>query len=84
MELAITVSQRIIHGAKDEVVPIELSRSYEKRKTERKEDVRLLEIAGAGHFELIDPRTAAWRKVESTVVGLLGISTTPKPGRRNG
>ncbi|HEV2114231.1 MAG TPA: alpha/beta hydrolase, partial [Terriglobales bacterium] len=73
MELAITVSQRIIHGAEDEVVPIELSRSYEKRKTERKEDVRLLEIAGAGHFELIDPRTAAWRKVESTVVGLLGI-----------
>lgn len=74
IELAIRVPQYIIHGAQDEIVPVEMSRSYVKRKAERGEQVKLVEIAGAGHFELIDPLTAAWQKVRSSVLELFGLS----------
>ena len=71
IELAIKVPQRVIHGVQDSVVPIELSRRYVKEKSKRGEDVKLVEIAGADHFELIDPRSAAWKTVERNVVELL-------------
>jgi hypothetical protein len=31
-----------------------------------------LEISGAGHFDVIDPRSHAWKRVEQTVVQLAG------------
>jgi hypothetical protein len=33
--------------------------------------VHYLEISTAGHFELIDPHSNAWPKVENTVLHLL-------------
>ena len=33
--------------------------------------VTLLEITQADHFDLIDPRSTAWAKVEGTVLHLL-------------
>jgi len=30
--------------------------------------VRLVEIAGAGHFEVVDPRSQAWKNVERVVM----------------
>jgi hypothetical protein len=41
-----------------------------KQKRGLQEDVHLLEIAGASHFDLIDPRSAAWKQVEHTVLQL--------------
>jgi len=41
------------------------------KKKKRGENVHLLEIENAGHFELIDPRSAAWKQVEKTLLGLL-------------
>jgi len=73
IELAIKVSQRIIHGTEDDIVPIELSRRYAQKKAKSHEDVKLLEIPNAGHFELIDPRTAAWKTVEQNILELLGL-----------
>lgn len=67
--------QWLIHGATDDIVPPTFSRDYvaakQKRSGNEKEDVHLLEISGAGHFDLIDPRTAAWKQVERTVLQLL-------------
>jgi acetyl esterase/lipase len=69
--------QWLIHGSSDGVVPPAFSRNYvavqQKRsgkKRSEKEDAQLLEISGAGHFDLIDPRTAAWKRVEETVLQL--------------
>jgi acetyl esterase/lipase len=71
-EAAITgVPQRLIHGAKDDIVPVEMSRSYREVKKKRGEDVQLIEIADAGHFELIDPQSKAWGAVQETVLKLL-------------
>jgi acetyl esterase/lipase len=67
--------QRLIHGSADDVVPPAFSRDYvtakQKRTGSEKEDVHSLEIPGADHFDLIDPRTKAWKQVETTVLELL-------------
>lgn len=68
MKLAVAARQWLIHGAADDVVPVEFSRDYVKAKQASKEDVRPVEIAGAGHSDLIDPRAAAWKEVERVVL----------------
>jgi|ERR1700722_9162405 len=68
--------QWLIHGSSDDIVPPAFSRDYaagkQKRSGHEKEDVRLLEISGADHFDLIDPRSQAWAQVEKTILSLLG------------
>jgi acetyl esterase/lipase len=63
--------QRILHGTRDEVVPIEMSRTYAAAAKRSGDDSKLIEIAGAGHFEPIDPRSTAWPIVKSAVLDLL-------------
>jgi acetyl esterase/lipase len=75
MVLAIPQARQwLIHGSADEIVPPDFSRDYvsakQKRSGKEKEDADLLEISGAGHFDLIDPRSQAWKRVEETVLQL--------------
>lgn len=73
MQLSISQARQwLIHGLQDDTVPFAFSRDYvsAKQKHRSKEDVHLLEIAGAGHLDLIDPRSAAWKQVERTVLQL--------------
>jgi pimeloyl-ACP methyl ester carboxylesterase len=67
MKLSIKARQWLVHGADDQIVPPEFSRDYASAKNKAKEDARLVEIAGAGHFEVVDPRKGAWREVERAV-----------------
>jgi pimeloyl-ACP methyl ester carboxylesterase len=71
MQLSIKATQWLIHGASDDVVPSSLSRNYTEQKRTRGDDVHYLEIASAGHFDLIDPHSAAWPKIEATIMHLL-------------
>ena len=68
MRLAVGARQWLVHGAADDVVPPEFSRDYVIAKQKKKEDARLVEIAGAGHFEVADPRSGSWKEVERVVV----------------
>jgi len=75
MQLTIpNARQWLIHGAVDDVVPPAFSRDYvaakQKRTGKEKEDVHLLEIPGADHFDVIDPRAAAWRQIADTILQL--------------
>jgi acetyl esterase/lipase len=72
IELKIKATQWLIHGSEDEVVPPPFSRNYTEQKRQKGEDVHYLEISTADHFDLIDPRSSAWPKVENTVLHLLG------------
>jgi acetyl esterase/lipase len=67
-KLAIRARQWLVHGATDDVVPPAFSRDYVSAKQKTNEDVRLVEIAGAGHFEVVDPRSQAWKNVERVVM----------------
>jgi acetyl esterase/lipase len=75
MELPIPQARQwLIHGSADDIVPPDFSRDYDSAKQKRagkeKEDAHLLEISGTGHFDLIDPRSQAWKQVEETVFTL--------------
>lgn len=64
--------QVLIHGSVDDIVPFPFSRDYvrEKGKHTPRENASLVEIAGAGHIDLIDPNSAAWKQVEKAVLQL--------------
>ncbi|MGA9712992.1 MAG: alpha/beta hydrolase [Candidatus Sulfotelmatobacter sp.] len=72
MKLAIGARQWLVHGAEDDVVPPAFSRDYVAAKQKMKEDARLVEIAGAAHFEVVDPRSGAWKAVEKAVLEAVG------------
>lgn len=68
MRLKIPQAQQVlIHGVNDDVVPLDFARRYAEAKLKQGEQVRLIEVPSAGHFELIDPRSAAWAVVVGTV-----------------
>jgi acetyl esterase/lipase len=64
-----TVPRIVLHGNKDDIVALELSRSFIAQRTSDEPRPRLIEL-DCGHFELIDPRAAAWREVLGAVEGL--------------
>jgi acetyl esterase/lipase len=57
--LPIAVPQRVLHGTKDPIVPFEMSQQFARAS----KNATLVPIEGAGHFELIDPRSTAWSVV---------------------
>ena len=73
--------QVLMHGSADEDVPPEFSRHYFQEKKKTGENVSLMEIPKAEHLDLIDPRSAAWPKVEGVVLKVLegqAIDAVPK------
>jgi acetyl esterase/lipase len=56
----------LVHGTADDQVPVAMSRLTSSG--------RLIEIEGAGHFDLIDPASAAWPQVLAALA--------PGPGQR--
>ncbi|MGA8620921.1 MAG: alpha/beta fold hydrolase [Candidatus Sulfotelmatobacter sp.] len=68
MKLKIAARQWLVHGSDDDIVPPTFSRDYVSAKQKMKEDACLLEITSAGHFELVDPRSGAWKEVERVVM----------------
>jgi acetyl esterase/lipase len=66
--LPLAVPQLLVHGVKDDRVPLELARAYAARARTAGDDCRLLELREADHFDLIDPRHAVWPRI----VGALG------------
>jgi len=69
MQLSIPkAGQWLVHGTADDTVPVAFSRDYAAAKQKKKENAHLLELEGADHFDVIDPRTEAWKKIESVVL----------------
>jgi acetyl esterase/lipase len=65
--LPLGLRQRVVHGDRDEVVPVAMSRGYVTAARKSGDDCALAEPEGAGHFELIDPRTEAWGQVRDAI-----------------
>jgi acetyl esterase/lipase len=68
--LPIGVPQRLIVGANDKVM-LEINRNDEIVAKKTKEDMQLVILEGAGHFELIAPQSFAWSTVKEAVLSLL-------------
>ena len=75
VQLSIPLAKQwLVHGSTDDTVPVDFSRDYVAAKKKcigkEKEDVDLLEIAGASHLDVIDPHSAAWKQIEDLVLRL--------------
>jgi acetyl esterase/lipase len=62
--LPISVPQRLIHGTEDDIVPFAMSEHFAKVS----KNAQLVPLSGAGHFELIDPRSKEWSTVKKTIL----------------
>lgn len=58
--LPLGAPQLIVHGTLDDCVPVQMSRDYAAAAGM---EVTYVEREGEGHFEHIDPRSAAWAEV---------------------
>lgn len=65
------VPHLLVHGADDDVVPAAHSRDYVVAAREAGDDAELVEIADAGHFDVVDPTRQAWRAVVDRLPKLL-------------
>jgi acetyl esterase/lipase len=68
--LPLGVPVRLVCGARDEVVPLAQARAYEQAARAAGDAVFVEVVAGAGHFELVDPGSAAWPAVRDAVRAL--------------
>lgn len=69
--LPIRMPVRLIHGALDQIVPVDLAVAFSRQAKGKGDDCRLIRLKDAGHFELVDPRTREWQVVLKTTLSLL-------------
>ena len=72
--LPLGLPQRLIHGAKDVSVPLKMCEDYVAAAVEQGEDIQLIVLPFAGHFELIDPGSLAWETVMGAIRELIAVS----------
>lgn len=65
--LPVGVPQWVLHGANDADVPVSMSRAYVQAAKAAGDRAVLVERAGEGHYEPIDPRSAAFEAVLASV-----------------
>jgi len=63
VQLPFGLPQLLVHGARDELVPARLSQRYAEVARAAGDDVTLVLRERDGHFEHLDPRSAAWEDV---------------------
>jgi acetyl esterase/lipase len=68
--LPLGVPQLLVHGDRDDIVPAQMSRAYASRAAAAGDDVELVVHEELGHFEHLDPRSAAWESVRAWLAGL--------------
>ncbi len=66
--LPLGVPMVVIHGTKDNVVPLAMNRSFVERARKAGDDIHLVMPEDADHFDVIDPQSKAWVQV----LGALG------------
>jgi dipeptidyl aminopeptidase/acylaminoacyl peptidase len=53
----------VVHGTKDNVVPLAMNRTFVDQARKAGDDIRLVMPEDADHFDVIDPKSKAWAQV---------------------
>jgi len=53
----------VVHGTKDNVVPLAMNRTFVDQARRAGDDIRLVMPEDADHFDVIDPKSRAWAQV---------------------
>jgi acetyl esterase/lipase len=70
--LPLGVPQLLVHGTADAVVPPSQSTGYADAAQSAGDVVEVVEVAGADHFDVIDPGDAGWAAVAERLPRLVG------------
>ncbi|HWK36585.1 alpha/beta hydrolase [Sphingomonas sp.] len=70
--LPLGVSQDVVGGVQDRIVPADMVRDYATRATAAGDAVRLTMIENTGHVELVTPDSAAWSHTRALIRAALG------------
>jgi acetyl esterase/lipase len=65
--LPIGVPYAVISSEMDDIVPQQFGARFAAKARAAHDTVRPIEISGAGHFELIDPQSAAWKQIVAEI-----------------
>jgi acetyl esterase/lipase len=63
--------QVLLHGTEDDTVPVSMSEAFCARGRELGDPVRCVTLPGAGHFEVIDPRSREWPQIWEAIHSLV-------------
>jgi pimeloyl-ACP methyl ester carboxylesterase len=61
-QLSLGIRQLLVHGRRDDTVPVEMSRAYALRARDAGDDVELVETE-EGHFECLEPTSSSWAAI---------------------
>jgi acetyl esterase/lipase len=65
--LPLGVPQAVISGSEDGIVAAHFGRDYARKARAAGDRVDDIEIQGAGHFDLIDPQSPDWPRIEAAI-----------------
>lgn len=69
--LPANVPIRLVHGEKDNIVPISQSEAFAKRANTKGMDVKVLSVKEGGHFDMVSPYSAAWKVIKKELATLI-------------
>lgn len=72
--LPLSINQKLITGEKDDTVPIEHITPYYNLAMENNDNIELIIIPEAGHFEVITPGSIAWPYVLEALEDLISVN----------
>lgn len=79
--LPLGIPALLAHGTADDRVPVKQSTSYAEAAERAGEPCDLMRLEGAGHFDVLDPRSEDWRAIAAAIPALLDSERT-SPRRR--
>lgn len=68
--LPLGVKQKIVQGGADNIIPMVMATDYAEAAKKKKDDVELIALKEADHFQLVDPKSPAWATVLESVKSL--------------
>lgn len=75
--LPLGVRQKIVQGETDNIIPMAMATEYVEAAKKKNDQVELVAVERVGHFELVDPKSAAWPKVQEAVLSLVKLDKKP-------
>ena len=71
--LPLGVKQVLIIGAQDTIVRPEHNRTFAETAKRSGDDVQLLVLEGAAHFDVIAPNSTTWPTIEAAVLSIVDV-----------
>jgi acetyl esterase/lipase len=69
--LPLKIPHAIVQGDADPIIPMAMATEYVEAAKKKGDDVTLIAIEKAGHFEVVDPKSFAWARIQEEIQSML-------------